>query len=159
MGYRVRLAKQDFKFSVAHFTLFADGSAERLHGHNYSVAVELEGDSLDEAGLLVDVGRIKERVRKACARLDEHVLVPEASPAVELRAVEDELELAVAGRRYRLPRRDVIRLPIRNVSIELLAQLMFEELAPELRGTRVSELAVEVTETPGQSARYRARIP
>src|ERR1700733_13558481 len=33
--YRMVLAKEDFKFSSAHFTLFADGSAELLHGHNY----------------------------------------------------------------------------------------------------------------------------
>jgi 6-pyruvoyltetrahydropterin/6-carboxytetrahydropterin synthase len=158
MSYRVRLAKEDFKFSVAHFTLFPDGSAERLHGHNYQVALELEGDALDASGLLVDVARVKDRVRKACARLDEHVLVPEASPALELSPAGDEIELRVAGRCYRLPRRDVIRLPIRNVSIELLARMLFEELAPELAGTAVTSLAVEVSETAGQSGWYTARI-
>ena len=37
--FTVRLAKQDFKFSAAHFTLFPDGTAELLHGHNFQVAV------------------------------------------------------------------------------------------------------------------------
>jgi 6-pyruvoyltetrahydropterin/6-carboxytetrahydropterin synthase len=158
VSYRVRLAKQDFKFSVAHLTLLADGGAERLHGHDYTIAVEVEGDDLDETGLLIDVARLKEQVRKACARLDEHVLLPEASPVLGLEVGPEQVELRVAARCYRIPRRDVILLPIRNVSMELLAKLLFEELAPGLRGSRAIRMAIEVSETPGQSARYDARI-
>jgi hypothetical protein len=36
--YRIVLEKEDFKFSAAHFTLFADGGAELLHGHRRSSA-------------------------------------------------------------------------------------------------------------------------
>ena len=36
--FSIRLAKEDFKFSVAHFTIFGPGHAEPLHGHNYNVA-------------------------------------------------------------------------------------------------------------------------
>ena len=48
--FRIVLAKEDFKFSAAHFTLFPGGRAELLHGHNYRVRVELAGSELDEEG-------------------------------------------------------------------------------------------------------------
>ena len=53
-AWTLALAKEDFKFSVAHFTLFGPERAETLHGHNYRVAIELTGPALDAAGLLVD---------------------------------------------------------------------------------------------------------
>ncbi len=40
--FATRVEKEHLKFSAAHFLIFANGSAERLHGHNYRVAVELE---------------------------------------------------------------------------------------------------------------------
>jgi len=40
--FTVNLRKERNKFSSAHFTLFPDGSVEKLHGHNYFVEVEFE---------------------------------------------------------------------------------------------------------------------
>ena len=40
-AYAIRVEKENLKFSSAHFLIFEDGTAERLHGHNYRVAVEL----------------------------------------------------------------------------------------------------------------------
>ena len=58
---RYRIAKQ-FHFSASH-TL--EGLPEghpcaRLHGHNYVVWLELESDSLDEFGFVVDYGKLGE---------------------------------------------------------------------------------------------------
>jgi 6-pyruvoyl-tetrahydropterin synthase len=50
--FHIELAKEDFKFSAAHFTLFGPDAAERLHGHNYRVTVAVEGEELDARGLL-----------------------------------------------------------------------------------------------------------
>ena len=54
--WSIQVDKQDFRFSAAHFLIFPDGSAERLHGHNYRVAVEVEA-GLDEHGLVIDFQR------------------------------------------------------------------------------------------------------
>ena len=62
-SFTIRLAKEDFKFSVAHFTIFGAKSAEPLHGHNYRLALEVEGEGVDEHGLLADCARLK----RACA--------------------------------------------------------------------------------------------
>jgi len=156
--YRLVLAKPDFKFSAAHFTLFADGTAERLHGHNYRVGVELSGAELDGAGLLADVGQVKAAVRAACARCDGRLLLPAASPRLAVRRAGVDWEVTCDGRAYRLPADEVLLLPLANTSIELLARLLWDELAPALAGGRVERLAVEVEETEGQSCVYEAPL-
>jgi hypothetical protein len=41
--HRVLVAREQYKFSCAHMTVFPDGTKERLHGHNYQrSAVDLE---------------------------------------------------------------------------------------------------------------------
>jgi 6-pyruvoyltetrahydropterin/6-carboxytetrahydropterin synthase len=156
--FAIRLAKEDFKFSSAHFTLFADAPAELLHGHNYRVEVELEGERLDEAGLLLDIGAVKRRVRERCARLDERTLLPEKSPTVQIAEAGGQIELRFEGRSYALPASDVLRLPVSNVSMELLARMLWEEVAPVLRGSRVQSMTLILHETAGQSCSYRAPL-
>ena len=51
--WAIHLHKENFKFSAAHFLIFPDGSAERLHGHNYRVFVEIEA-GLSHHGLVPD---------------------------------------------------------------------------------------------------------
>src|SRR5262249_36641926 len=68
--YRMVLAKEDFKFAAAHFTLLPGGAAELLHGHNYRVRVALTGGELDGDGLLVDLERFKRALRALCRRFD-----------------------------------------------------------------------------------------
>ena len=160
--FRVRLAKEDFKFSAAHFTLFADGSAELLHGHNYRVAVEVTGEGLDHAGLLVDFVGVKRAIRAACASLDERTLVPELAVGLEVRAAEGDdaaVEVAFGQRRYRFPRADVVLLPLENSSIELLSRWLWRAIAPALLRSPACELTVSVEETAGQSCAYTAELP
>ena len=157
--FTIHLAKEDFKFSAAHFTLFPNGHAELLHGHNYRVRVRLAGRRLGEDGILVDVARVKRRVRAACAAWDERTLIP--SETDRLSVTRDEsggVEIWFGERRYRVPEQDVVLLPLQNVSMELLARRLWGEVAEELTGTAVDELTVEVEETPGQSCEYRARV-
>lgn len=161
--FRLRLAKEDFKFSAAHFTLFPDGSAELLHGHNYQLTVELGGEDLDEVGLLCDLARLKVAIRAACEHLDERTLVPAESSALQVAPKDggESLEFRCGERTYRLPAADVLLLPLVNTSIELLAEHLWRELAVEARacGRGLTDLSVEVAETAGQSCRYRAALP
>jgi 6-pyruvoyltetrahydropterin/6-carboxytetrahydropterin synthase len=156
---QLRLAKEDFAFSAAHFTLFEGAPAERLHGHNYRVRVELSGSDLDGLGLLVPVGPVKERVRAICTALDEHILIPEKSAQLELRVLGDAVEVALGARSYRFPKSEVRVLPLPNVTIEALARHVWGEIAPALAGSPVRRLRVEVEETAGQSAAWEADLP
>lgn len=156
--YRIVLAKEDFKFSAAHFTLFPGGRAELLHGHNYQVQVELAGGGLDEEGLLVDLEGFKKTLRRQCARLDSRTLLPAESARLRWTREEDGIEVRCEERVYRFPADDVLLLPLVNTSIELLARMLWQELAPCLAGSLVETLAVAVEEAAGQRCWYEGPL-
>jgi 6-pyruvoyltetrahydropterin/6-carboxytetrahydropterin synthase len=152
--WSIDLEKEYFKFSAAHFLIFPDGSAERLHGHNYRVRARL-GAELTPFGLVLDFKVVKPVVREICDRLDEHWIVPGEHPELRVRQVlDDSMEVRYRDRIYRAPRGDVLVLPINNTSSENLAAWFGRELLTEL-GRRfpdvcVTELCVAVEETAGQ---------
>ena len=114
--YRVVLAKSDFKFSAAHFTLFSATQAEPLHGHNYRVRVEVEGPELDELGLLIDFDSLKREIRAACRRLDDRTLIPAASPLLTVESDESHVDVQFCERSYRFPCDEVVLLDITNTT-------------------------------------------
>ncbi len=162
--FRLSLAKQDFKFSVAHFTVFSAGEAERLHGHNYRLSVDLEGVEVGELGLLADVSRVKAEIRAICAELDSRTVLPTESPLVSVTEVANDgdgakVEVRYEGRRYLLPAADVVLLPLANTTMELFARYLWLRLAPGLAGSGVERMMVAVEETDGQRCAYEAPLP
>jgi 6-pyruvoyltetrahydropterin/6-carboxytetrahydropterin synthase len=156
--FRIVLAKEDFKFSAAHFTLFSGGRAELLHGHNYRVRVELAGSELDEEGLLVDLESFKKRLRAICADLDSRTLLPGESTRLDWNRQDGAIEIRCGERSYRFPADDTLVLPIANTSMELLARMIWRDLAESLGGSRVDLLAVSVEESSGQRCWYEDRL-
>jgi 6-pyruvoyltetrahydropterin/6-carboxytetrahydropterin synthase len=156
--FTLRLAKGDFKFSAAHFTLFSATEAEPLHGHNYRVLVEVGGDELDALGLLIETGILKRRIRELLVGLDDRVLLPERSPLLTISVQDGSVDCRYADRSYRFPEREVVLLPLVNVTMELLARLVWRQLADDLEAASASHLTVEIEETDGQSCRYAAPL-
>ena len=154
--YEIRLAKEDFKFSVAHFTIFGPGRAERLHGHNYLMIVEVSGPATDDLGLLLDLEVVKRKIRALCAGLDSKTLIPELCPLLTVARSDGQVEVAFEEREYSFPEADTLLLPIVNTTLEELALYSWRAIAEELDSSAAVELSVEVAETPGQSCRYRA---
>jgi 6-pyruvoyltetrahydropterin/6-carboxytetrahydropterin synthase len=156
--WAIDLSKENFKFSAAHFLIFPDGSAERLHGHNYRVFVEIEAE-LSPFGLVIDFKMAKPVVREICERLDEHWIVPGEHPVLRWAEREDgTVEVRYLDRFYAAPREDVLVLPINNTSSENLAGWFGRELR-RIFGERfpdvpVRELRVGVEETSGQRGVY-----
>jgi 6-pyruvoyltetrahydropterin/6-carboxytetrahydropterin synthase len=156
--WSIDLAKENFKFSAAHFLIFPDGSAERLHGHNYRVACEIEG-RLTEHGLVLDFKLVKPVVRELCDWLDEHWLVPAEHPVLRASEREDGIiEVRYLDRYYAAPREDVILLPINNTSSENLAAWFGRELRQRLQRhfpeAQLICLRLSVEETSGQRGVY-----
>lgn len=156
--WSIELEKEYFKFSAAHFLIFEDGSAERLHGHNYRVYVEIEA-RLSQHGLVIDFKQVKPVVRELCDELDEHWLVPGLH--AELRHAELEggcIEVRYRERRYLVPGEDLIVLPINNTSAENFATWFARELSRRLSERFVDlvvrRLRVAVEETDGQRGVY-----
>ena len=156
--WSISIYKESFHFSAAHFLIFPNGDAERLHGHNYRVTVEIESD-LTEHGLVLDFKLIKPMVREICDELDERFLVPGEHPVLAARQLDRETtEVRYRDKRYLVPSEDVLVLPINNSSSENLATWFGRELRARL-GRRFAEvevrrLRVSVEETPGQCGVY-----
>ena len=158
-SYTLVLAKEDFKFSSAHFTLFSAETAEHLHGHNYQVQVEIVGRELDEEGLLVGFAEVKGAIRALCQAFDSRTLVPTRSPHLEIERREGNVAVRFRSRSYSFPEEDVVLLPTVNTSIELLARHLWRELARALPASGTVEgLGVNVRETAGQGCWYRAPL-
>ncbi len=156
--WSIDLAKENFKFSAAHFLIFPDGSAERLHGHNYRVFVEIEA-RLSVHGLVLDFKAVKPVVRELCDELDEHWLVPGEHPVLQHGERPDGIvEVRYLDRYYAAPREDVIVLPINNTSSENLATWFARELrrrlADRFREVEILSLRLAVEETNGQRGVY-----
>lgn len=158
-SWGIDVSKEYLKFSAAHFLIFPDGSAERLHGHNYRVFVDVEAD-LTEHGLVIDFKMIKPIIRELVDRLDEHWLVPGEHPVLRARDRGDgTIEVRYQDRYYAAPLEDVIVLPVNNTSSENLATYLGRELRAMLRqrfpDVALSALRLWVEETAGQRGSYR----
>jgi 6-pyruvoyltetrahydropterin/6-carboxytetrahydropterin synthase len=62
------------RFAAAHRLAMVGAKCENLHGHNWKIEVYLVGNQLDQAGVLMDFGIIKTRLREIIARLDHQFL-------------------------------------------------------------------------------------
>jgi 6-pyruvoyltetrahydropterin/6-carboxytetrahydropterin synthase len=159
-SHQIHLAKQRLNFAAAHFTLFPDGSAERLHGHNYQVELRAAGP-LGPMGILVNFGSLKRALAQVIQELDERTLIPERAPGLRIQRRRGEIEVRFKSRRYVFPRGDVVLLPLENTTAELLAQYLGRRLLTLLRRNKLadnlSELEILVSESPGQGASYWVR--
>jgi 6-pyruvoyltetrahydropterin/6-carboxytetrahydropterin synthase len=152
-SYAIRVEKENLKFSAAHFLIFEDGTAERLHGHNYRVAVELEACTLAH-GVIVDFSVVKRHLGSILERLDERFLVPGRNELLTLEEADGEITIRFGKRRYVAPIDEVVVLPLTNSSSEELSEYIATELLRGLResvpGARWSRVEVGVEETSGQ---------
>ena len=62
------------RFAAAHQLKMVAKQCENLHGHNWKIEVCLEGDTLNNAGVLIDFGEIKQYVGKIIESLDHKFL-------------------------------------------------------------------------------------
>ncbi|MFQ6067322.1 MAG: 6-carboxytetrahydropterin synthase QueD [bacterium] len=62
------------EFSAAHQLKAVGGGCEKLHGHTWKIQVFVEGEKLDQGGILVDFRTMKRIVKKWTARLDHRYL-------------------------------------------------------------------------------------
>jgi len=69
------------EFSYGHRLLEHDGKCRYLHGHNGLLEVDIDTESLDEMGMVVDFGRVNEIVKAWVeANLDHKMLLRRDDP-------------------------------------------------------------------------------
>lgn len=132
--YRVN---KSIHFCYGHRLLNYDGKCRHLHGHNGQVEIELEGDKLDDRGMLTDFGEIKSVMKTWIDdHLDHRMILRRDDPAVEPLLAQNE----------------PLFLIDENPTAEAIARLIFEET----RRQGFPVVRVVLWETPDSFAVYTA---
>lgn len=127
---------QEIEFCYGHRLLNYAGKCRHLHGHNGRAVIVLEGEELDDRGMLVDFSDIKQSVRTWIDdELDHRMILNEADPAVPFFQEQGE---------------PLFLLP-ENPTAETIARLIFN--FTKQQGFPVTE--VSLWETPKSFATYR----
>ena len=152
---RINVSGPQLRFAAAHFTTFA-GKCEPLHGHNYAVAAQLEGELTPDSWLF-DFVELRRLLASICQELDHAFLLPTENHNLAVTHSDGHYTITFGGRRYVIPEAEVRALPIDNSTAERLAEWLAGRLADEIRAhgaTNLSSLTVTVEEAPGQSASF-----
>jgi 6-pyruvoyltetrahydropterin/6-carboxytetrahydropterin synthase len=152
--FKVRVTKDYLVFCSGHFITYDGDHCERIHGHNYRTAIEVE-DDLDANHYVVDFIALKDLTRVITDELDHRMLLPTQSQKIHLEEDGPNMRVSYRDRHWSFPRDECALLPIANTTAELLA----DYIARRVREAMVDEgwklpriLRVEVEESIGQSA-------
>jgi len=114
-------------FSAAHFLKDYPGKCAQINGHNYRVQITVEGEALNELGMVVEFEVIKQALKPWIDRFDHGFL-------------------------NEIPPFDVVQ-----PSAENLAKFFHDEVARALDGTSARVSYVRLFETEKCSAGYRPK--
>jgi 6-pyruvoyltetrahydropterin/6-carboxytetrahydropterin synthase len=154
--YTVRITKDYLVFCAGHFITYDGDNCERLHGHNYRVAVEVDGD-LDANHYVFDFIALKQYAKAITDSLDHRMLLPTESVLILVEEREGEVHVRHGERRWMFPAEDCVLLPMANTTAELLGQYIGKQLLAALHREKQFEpaaLRVDVEESFGQMATY-----
>jgi 6-pyruvoyltetrahydropterin/6-carboxytetrahydropterin synthase len=157
--FKVRVTKDYLVFCAGHFITYDGDHCERIHGHNYRTAVEIDGD-LDENQYVVDFIALKDLTRRITDELDHRMLLPTRSQKIQLDEEGPNVRVSYRDRYWSFPRDECALVPIANTTAELLADYIAGRIRKEMtdRGWELPRvLRVEVEESFGQSAEVEWR--
>ena len=127
--------------SVVHRLYRAAGRSRLLHGHTWTVTVDIGTHCLSENGMVVEFAPIKTRIREQLARhVDRHVLLARDDPAAA--AVNTVAELLVFDG---APTAEALAQHLFGIFMAVVAELM---------GERAKYLKVTVCEAYRLTASY-----
>ena len=114
-------------FDAAHFLRGYPGKCANIHGHRWKVEITLQGEKLDELGILIDFMDVKSMLKEVLELFD-HKMINEVPPFDSL-----------------------------NPTAENIARFIYERMADKLRdqtGSNVWITKVKVWESDAASATY-----
>ncbi len=152
--HAVRMRKAVHVFSAGHFITLTDTLCEPIHGHNWTVAADVEGP-MDAHGMVVDFILLRDRLSEILAELDHRMLLPTANPLIAVETADGEVTARFGGRRWVFPAEECVLLPMVNTTAELLARWIGLRLTAALSAAGrpvAGTLRIEVDECLGQSA-------
>lgn len=148
----IHIDKEDFNFSVAHFTIFTATERERLHGHNYHVSAKITAP-VDANGMTFDYKIYKARIRECCDKIDEYVLLPALSPHLKIKEDGAFYRVEFNSEVMYFLKSDSLLLPVLNSTVEEYSNYILEYLltfSVDLEQYDVRKLVIQVSSGPGQ---------
>ena len=135
MGNVHRITKR-IDFCYGHRLLNYDGKCRFLHGHNGRIEVDLESPDLDERGMVLDFGVVRDVVREWIdEHLDHRMILCKSDPLVPILKAQGE----------------PLYLLDENPTAENIAKLIFRHARSA--GLPITE--IRLWESPGSVAAYR----
>src|SRR5262249_27458358 len=125
--YKVRVTKDYLVFCSGHFISYEGDKCERLHGHNYRTAVEIEGP-LDENHYVFDFIALKNCTRAITDKPDHRIMLAPPNHFIRVEKQPAGIHVPYRERRWQFPREDCVLLPIENTTAELLARYIGQRL-------------------------------
>jgi len=81
----------EISFSASHSLRGYNGECSRIHGHNWILRVYYEFENLNDIGLTIDYGQLRESLKKVvCSRFD-HQHINNISPFDKLNPTSENL--------------------------------------------------------------------
>ncbi|OGT48883.1 MAG: hypothetical protein A3E82_04085 [Gammaproteobacteria bacterium RIFCSPHIGHO2_12_FULL_38_11] len=143
-----------FKFSIAHFTLFSRTEREPLHGHNYSLQIKLTA-KINEPGITFDYRLLHDKLNVLCKQLNWHTLIPTQSPYMQIEEDPEHYQITFNHKSMWLLKTDVVLMPLDNITLETLSQWFSDQLAQEkqfIEEFSIKDIAIKVFNGPFHAA-------
>jgi 6-pyruvoyltetrahydropterin/6-carboxytetrahydropterin synthase len=157
--YEVRLTKAVHVFCAGHFITLTDDVCEPVHGHNWTVGVDVGGEP-DAHGMVVDFIALRDALTAIVSRLDHRMLLSTSNRWLEVTTSPGptgvvETTVRFGNRRWVFPADECVLLPVANTTAEWIARWIGGELlaalaAPGRPAPRLLRVAVD--ECLGQRA-------
>lgn len=164
-SYEVRLRKAVHVFSAGHFITLSDDLCEPVHGHNWTVGVDVEGLP-DAHGMVIDFIALRDAIAAIVSRLDHKMLLPTENRRLSVTTAAgphgySETTVVFKGsRRWVFPADECVLLPAANTTAEWIARWIGTELRAMLAAQGIAPagvLRISVDECLGQSAVWQTR--
>jgi 6-pyruvoyltetrahydropterin/6-carboxytetrahydropterin synthase len=147
---KLRISGDKLTIAAAHMLVKHDKCA-RIHGHNYLIEIEVEGE-LDENDMVIDFGLFKSNVITILKKFDHRILVPIESNDLQIETEEKQVIVKTCEDKcYRFPKEDVVFVPIKSTTVELLSQHihnLIKEQYPQFK------ITITMSETPTSTIVY-----
>lgn len=142
------------EFDAGHRVLGHGGRCKHLHGHRYKIELVCTTLGLNELGMVVDFGVIKQVVGKWIDdKLDHNMILHPEDPLLNALSSKDGLDDVFGGLHPFI-------MPNGNPTAENIAQMLFDQAVVLLRHNGEDLLDVKrvvVWETPNCYAAYEGR--
>ena len=147
---KLKISGDKLTIASAHM-LTKHEKCARLHGHNYNIEVEVEGE-IDENNMLIDFGIFKKEVGDIMKQYDHRILLPEKNEDLDIDIKDTQIIVNTCeGKVYSFPKDDVILLPLEATTVELLAKFLHNLIKKRYPKFKIT---ITMAETPTSIVSY-----